>query len=99
MKKVIIKNLAGIETHGAEMEDPTQWIADCVANNYWGQPDEYTIEILDITTQIEQDKINAEASAYLAETDWLVIREMDSGIVCPADIKAKRAEARLKIVR
>lgn len=37
MKKVIIKNLAGVQTHGAEMEDPTAWIAECVASNVWGR--------------------------------------------------------------
>lgn len=116
MKKVIIKNLANIQTHGAEMEDPTAWIAECVANNYWGLserpeldidgnptgntlPAEYTIEIIDITAQVEQEKINADALAYLASTDWMIIREMDSGLVCPADVKLARAEARAKIVR
>jgi len=39
MKKVIIKNLAGFQTHGAEMEDPTAWIAECVASNVWGLPE------------------------------------------------------------
>jgi hypothetical protein len=39
MKKVIIKNLAGIQTHGAVMDDPTVWIAECVAANAWGLPE------------------------------------------------------------
>lgn len=39
MKKVIIKNLDGIQTHGAQMEDPTQWIADGIAGNWWGKPE------------------------------------------------------------
>lgn len=39
MKKVTIKNLEGIQTHGAEMEDPTAWIAECVASNAWGFPE------------------------------------------------------------
>ena len=39
MKKVIIKNLAGVQTHGAEMEDPTAWIAECVSSNVWGLPE------------------------------------------------------------
>ena len=39
MKKVIIKNLAGIQTHGAQMLDPTEWIALCVAQNAWGKPE------------------------------------------------------------
>jgi hypothetical protein len=37
MKKVLIKNKAGIQTHGAEMEDPTAWVAECVAQNVWGK--------------------------------------------------------------
>jgi hypothetical protein len=36
MKRVTIKNLQGIITHQGQMEDPTQWIADCVQNNSWG---------------------------------------------------------------
>lgn len=60
---------------------------------------EYSVEIEDISAKVQQDKDNAEALAYLAETDWMVIREVDAGIPCPADVKAKRAEARAKIVR
>jgi hypothetical protein len=157
MKKVIIKNKEGQQTHGAEMLDPQAWVADGVAGNWWGKPErwvlhkdepmaegydeadvleerivedypaidavmddtgaivqeaisakthkevklkaEYTIEILDISDQVEQEKQNAEALAYLASTDWLIIREMDAGVPCPVDVKAKRAEARSKIVR
>lgn len=44
MKKVIVKNKQGIQTHGAEMEDPTQWIAHCVANNFWGKPERWVKE-------------------------------------------------------
>lgn len=139
MKKVTIKNNAGVQTHGAEMLDPTQWIADCIASNAWGKPErwvlhkdepmseaydeadvleerivdgldgashkevklkaEYTIEIEDVTDKLEQERINAEALKYLADTDWMIIREMDAGIVCPEDVKLARAEARSKIVR
>lgn len=60
---------------------------------------EYTVEIEDITAQVAQEAINAEALAYLASTDWLVIREVDAGTPCPADIKAERAAARARIVR
>ena len=60
---------------------------------------EYTIQILDISAQVEQEKQNAEALAYRASTDWLIIREIDAGVPCPVDVKAKRAEARIKIVR
>ncbi len=60
---------------------------------------QYSIEIEDITAQVAQEAINAEALAYLASTDWLVIREVDAGVPCPEDIKQKRAEARARILR
>lgn len=139
MKKIIIKNIAGVQTHGAQMEDPSEWIAECVAGNYWGLPErwvlhkdepmaesyddadvleeeivestdgpaqkmvklkaEYSIEIEDITAQVAQEAINAEALAYLASTDWLIIREVDAGVPCPAEIKAERAAKRAAIIR
>ena len=43
MKRVTIKNLAGQETHGALIEDPTDWIASCVASNSWGLPERWTL--------------------------------------------------------
>ena len=116
MKKVTIKNQSGVAGWGAQLENPTAWIAECVAGNVWGLPErpeldemgqptgvilpaEYTVEIEDITAQVAQEAINAEALAYLASTDWMIIREVDSGVICPAEIKALRAEARAKVVR
>jgi len=60
---------------------------------------EYLVEIEDISAQVEQERINAEALEYLASTDWMVIREIDAGVPCPAEVKAERAAARAKIVR
>lgn len=60
---------------------------------------EFTVESADISQQIEQERINNEALAYLAETDWLIIREMDSGVACPAEIKTLRQAAREAIVQ
>lgn len=62
-------------------------------------PAEYTVQITDITAELEQERINAEALKYLADTDWMIIRELDANIPCPADVKLARAEARAKIVR
>jgi len=62
-------------------------------------PADYTIEIQDVTAQVEQEKINQEALAYLASTDWLIIRELDAGIPCPTEIKIARQEARQRIVK
>lgn len=44
MKKISIKNKQGIKTHGAEMENPTEWIADCVSKNVWGKPERWQQE-------------------------------------------------------
>jgi hypothetical protein len=62
-------------------------------------PAEYEVVIEDVTAQVEQEKINAEALAYLASTDYLILREMDNGTPCPAEIKAARQAARERIVR
>ncbi len=40
-------------------------------------PAEYTIEIEDITSQIEQEKINAEAKKFLSDSDWKCQRHAD----------------------
>lgn len=60
---------------------------------------DYEVEITDITSKLEQEKVNAEALAFLAATDFYIIRELDNGVPCPADIKAKRQEARNRIVK
>lgn len=116
MKQVTIRNSEGIQTHGAQMEDPTAWIADCVANNYWGLPErpeigedgqptgnilpaEYTVEVVDISAQVEQERINKEALEYLVSTDWMALRAADGGKPMPEEVKQARAEARARIVR
>jgi hypothetical protein len=62
-------------------------------------PADYEVEVLNITSQLAQEKINAEALAFLAETDFYIIRELDNGITCPAEIKAQRQAARDRIIK
>jgi hypothetical protein len=52
-----------------------------------------------VQAKMDQDVINKEALAYLLNTDWMVIREMDSGVPCSEEVKTLRAEARAKIVK
>jgi hypothetical protein len=40
-------------------------------------PAEYTIQINDITAQVEQENINQEARQFLSSTDWKVLRHND----------------------
>ena len=117
MKKVIVKNLQGVEIGRCDsVLDADSWIDECIKNKCWGNPErdeigedgeptgkilpaEYTIEVEDISDKLEQERVNRESLEYLASTDWLVIRELDAGIPCPADVKQARAEARARIVR
>jgi hypothetical protein len=46
MKRVIVKNLDGIQTHGADMQDPTAWIAKCQESGAWGV--DYSVEVIDL---------------------------------------------------
>jgi hypothetical protein len=82
------------QTQGSD-EDLEQWLAQYSSVG----PAGYFVEYIDISAQVEQEKINAEALAYLAYTDWMIIRETETQVACPAEIKQLRAEARLKVVK
>ena len=96
----VIDKVSGIQTHGGlvqSQEEATQFIEKFSFS--WGEPESFDVMIEDITAKLDQEKINEEALKFLAETDWLIIRELDCGVVCPAEIKLQRQEARAKIVR
>ena len=46
----------------------------------------------------EQQEINASAIAYLAETDWYLLRQLDGGVAMTAKMKAERAKRRLEVI-
>jgi hypothetical protein len=56
------------------------------------------VEAKRLQTINNQKKINQENLAYLASTDWYVIRNADSGEAVPIEISEARAAARLLIV-
>lgn len=58
----------------------------------------YMIVETDITIQRVQQEVNDEARTYLASTDWYIIREAETGELCPANIKTTRATARASII-
>ena len=82
------------QTQGSD-DELAQWLA----GDSFKYPEGYWVEYVDISLQVEQDKINAEALAYLASTDWLIVREVETQVPCPLEVKELRAEARLKVVR
>jgi hypothetical protein len=96
MKKVIIKNLDGVQTHGAEMEDPTAWVAECVASNAWGLPEEYTVEITDISAEYAlAEVIKNRVSEYPSAEEFLNAF-FDGGEVALAELQAKRLLVKAK---
>lgn len=48
--------------------------------------------------EIKQARIS-ELEAYLSSTDWYAIRESETGVDIPADVKQARADARAEISR
>lgn len=46
------------------------------------------------TAEQLQTQANSAALAYLSQTDWYVVRKTETGVAIPADILAKRQEAR-----
>jgi hypothetical protein len=82
------------QTQGND-EELAQWLA----GDSFKYPQDHWVEYVDISLQVEQDKINAEALSYLASTDWLIVREVETQVPCPLEVKELRAAARLKVVR
>lgn len=85
-----------IEPSGASIEYQSEQELDITK---LGHPETSIVEIEDISAQLEQERANREALEYLASTDWMIIRELDAGIPCSAEVKQARAEARARIVR
>lgn len=51
-----------------------------------------------LTPEQEQKRINSEARAYLAGTDWYVIRQQETGEPVPSEILAERSAARARVI-
>lgn len=62
-------------------------------------PAEYEIIIEDISEKLQQEAINAEALAFLASTDWMVVRAMERGESLSPEFKAERQAARDRIIK
>lgn len=68
---------------------------------YWKPGTTYTI--VDSTPKIdpvmvEKEKVVSDAEIYLASTDWMIIRQLDNGTMCPEDVKSAREQAR-KVIK
>jgi hypothetical protein len=61
-------------------------------------PAQYTVEIVDITAQLAAEVESVAALAYLAATDYIVVRAMERGEALSVEFKAERDAARLKVI-
>ena len=62
-------------------------------------PDQYTVDMFDITSTYNAQKESEQALKFLAETDWMVVRKMETNVDYPEEIKQARGAARLKVVK
>lgn len=62
------------------------------------KPDEAGNPVLVEVVVDQQAIINAESRKYLADTDWYVVRQTETGAPIPQEILDARATARLAIV-
>ena len=83
----------------AQTQGTDEELAEWLAGDSFKYPEGYWVEYIDISSQVAQEKINAEALAYLASTDWMIVREVETQVPCPLEVKQLRAEARLRVVR
>lgn len=92
-----------------ECEGQGEVVSEALAEQLVGGPDaehkqykfaaQYEIEQEDITAKVAQEETNAASLKYLAETDWYVIRFLESNVAIPAEVSSQRAAARAAIVR
>lgn len=59
----------------------------------------YTVEILDISAQLEQEAINKQSLEFLVATDYIVVRAAERNEELSAEFKAQREAARAAIIR
>jgi len=93
-------------TTEAEFNANVEWVVGKDSNNtaiMGAKPDAVTWTKVkaDMDKQdafASQKKINEEARAYLASTDWMAVRAAEGGTAMPADVKTKRAAERAKVV-
>lgn len=78
-------------------QEADAWIVECESVKAFGIKSEYDIIIN--PEYVDQTQVNEEALAFLASTDWLVIRQHETGIPVPADVLENRRLARNKVVR
>jgi hypothetical protein len=96
MQRVVIKSLSGVQIAGAEMADPTDWIAECEARGYWGEEGSYTVEVTDISAEVAlADCIASRKTEYPSAEEFLNAF-FDGGDAALEALKAQRLAIKAK---
>lgn len=96
IKVSIIKDSEIVQSIKVESEqEADKWIQEVIESKAWSGEISFTKE--DISSEIDQQQINREAKQYLDETDYYIIRMMDTGVPVPEGIQVLRQHARDRI--
>ena len=96
----------GAPSTEAEFNSQVKWVSGADSNGtaiFGSKPDAVTWTKVkaDMDKQdafADQKVINETARAYLASTDWMVVRAAEGGTAVPSDVATKRAAERAKVV-
>jgi hypothetical protein len=83
----------------AQTQGTDDQLAEWLAGDSFKYPEGYQVEYIDISAQVEQERINAEALKYLADTDWMQIRFSEIGVEMPLEVKVTRQIMRERIIK
>ena len=98
--------IRGDVTTETEFNENVSWVSGADSNGtaiFGSKPDAVTWTKVkaDMDKQdafANQKVINETARAYLASTDWMVVRAAEGGTAVPSDVTTKRAAERAKVV-
>ena len=77
-----------------------RWLNEEKSRPYWKHDFKCVIEDLSNQGIVSQAQIDSnKAIMFLNATDWYVIRQIETGVEMPEEIKQQRAEARLKVIK
>lgn len=62
MKKIKIVNHKNNRSFGAEIDNPTEWINDCISNNSWGKPERWVL--VDSESYEQSDVLETEERSF-----------------------------------
>jgi hypothetical protein len=96
MKKVIIKNLEGTEINWFQTDTPEIILAECEASGDFGLPNEYTVEITDISAEYALEECISKRKSEYPSAEEFLNAFFDGGEQALAALQAKRLAVKAK---